>query len=172
MAPSSIVANVNSCDPPFCWYQSYACELLARKMRGSSQATPSYPVKKMRLKKQVGLLAFALVLCCLDPIRGNLLTTALAATAPDLAHLPPASNEPIDFNRQILPLFQSKCVKCHGPEKQRSGFRIDNREAALNTGDGHAPNIKPGHSADSPLIQFVAGLVPDMRMPAKTATIE
>ena len=121
----------------------------------------------MRLKKQVGLLAFALALCCLDPIRGNLLTTALAATAPDLAHLPPASNEPIDFNRQILPLFQSKCVKCHGPEKQRSGFRIDNREAALNTGDGHAPNIKPGHSADSPLIQFVAGLVPDMRMPEK-----
>ena len=78
---------------------------------------------------------------------------ALAGTGPavDLAKLPPAASGPVDFVRDIRPIFEKSCQSCHGAEKQKSG----------------APAIKPGHSADSPLVQFVAGLVPDMTMPAK-----
>lgn len=89
-----------------------------------------------------------------------------AATV-DISRLPPAATRPVEFTRDIQPLLEAKCHQCHGPEKQRSGFRLDSREAALKSGDAHAPNIKPGHSADSPLIHFVAGLVPDIRMPEK-----
>ncbi|HKX62981.1 MAG TPA: DUF1549 domain-containing protein, partial [Verrucomicrobiae bacterium] len=85
----------------------------------------------------------------------------------DLTRLPEPAAHPVDFERDIRPVLETKCVRCHGPEKQRSGFRLDSREAALASGDGHAPNIKPGDSARSPLIHFVAGLVPDMRMPEK-----
>ncbi len=94
------------------------------------------------------------------------LIAASAATA-DLTQLPPAAARTVDFQRDVRPLLEERCFKCHGPEKQRSGFRLDSRDAALKSGDAHAPNIKPGHSAESPLIQFVAGLVADMRMPEK-----
>src|SRR6185295_15615323 len=39
--------------------------------------------------------------------------------------------------------------------------------AALKDGDNYAPNIRPGHSAESPMIHFVAGLDPDVKMPSK-----
>src|SRR5689334_6292411 len=93
------------------------------------------------------------------------LRLASAANAP--AVLPPALARTIDFQREVRPLLEAKCFQCHGPEKQRSGFRLDSREAALKTGDAHAPNIRPGNSAESPLIQLVAGTFPDLKMPEK-----
>lgn len=35
----------------------------------------------------------------------------------------------IDFAKDILPIFDQSCVKCHGPEKQKGKFRLDNKEA-------------------------------------------
>ncbi len=93
--------------------------------------------------------------------------TNQAAAAVDLTKLPPAATRPVDFAKDIKPLFQKSCYSCHGPDKQRSGFRLDDREAALKGGENHAPAIQPKNSADSPLIHFVAGLVPDMQMPKK-----
>ena len=58
-------------------------------------------------------------------------------------------------------------MKCHGAEKQKGGFRLDVKDLALKGGDNYAPNIRPGKSAESPLIHFVAGLDPDMKMPGK-----
>ena len=75
--------------------------------------------------------------------------------------------EPIDFVRDVQPIFNAKCLKCHGPLRQESEYRIDVRDIALSGGANYAPNILPGKSADSPLFQFVAGQVEDMLMPAK-----
>ena len=49
--------------------------------------------------------------------------------------------------------------------KQRGGFRLDTKSAALKGGETFAPDIRPGHSADSPLIRLVAGLEEGMQMP-------
>ncbi len=100
----------------------------------------------------------------------SVLTTGLlAAEVPafDAGKLPPAATRPVDFARDIQPIFSAHCFKCHGADKQQSGFRLDVREAALTGGDAHAPNIKPGKSAESPLVHFVTGVVPDMKMPQK-----
>ncbi len=83
------------------------------------------------------------------------------------SQLPPPARRPVDFTRDVQPLFTKYCIKCHGPEKQKGGYRVDVRESALKGGDDHAPNIVPGKSAESPLIQFVGGLDEDMRMPQK-----
>lgn len=91
----------------------------------------------------------------------------LSAASLDLSKLPPAASGPVDFVRDIEPIFSRACAGCHGAEKQKGGYRLDSRSAALNGGDEHAPNIIPGKSADSPLIHFVAGLVDDLVMPAK-----
>lgn len=76
-----------------------------------------------------------------------------------------SSSEKVDFSTEILPIFSSRCFSCHGPDEQASDFRLDVGEIALTGGDGHAPNIIPGNSAESNLIQFVSGKVQGMEMP-------
>ena len=87
-----------------------------------------------------------------------------AADDVDVSKLPPPAATNIDFARDIRPILEDNCLRCHGPEKPKSGFRLDNREAALKGGDGGV-DILPGNSAKSPLIHYVAYLVPDMEMP-------
>lgn len=91
----------------------------------------------------------------------------LAAAVVDVSKIPPAATGVVDFARDIQPIFAASCLKCHGPEKQKGGFRVDAKTVALKGGDNYAPSIRPGKSAESPLIHFVAGLVEDMAMPQK-----
>jgi len=90
-----------------------------------------------------------------------------AGASLDLGKLPPPADRPVEFVRDIQPIFAAHCVSCHGIDKQRGGLRLENREAALKGGENHSPAIKPNNSAESPLIHFVAGLVPDLQMPRK-----
>ena len=34
--------------------------------------------------------------------------------------------ESIDFHRDVLPILESHCVRCHGPEVQEANVRLDN----------------------------------------------
>ena len=90
------------------------------------------------------------------------------------AKLPLPAQREIDFTRDVQPLFQKHCIECHGAEKQDGGYRLDNKRIAFEGGDSHAPNIVHGKSAESPLIQFVAGMDEEMRMPSegKPLTVE
>lgn len=81
--------------------------------------------------------------------------------------LPAAAAHAVDFDREIRPLLEARCISCHGPERQKGGFRLDDPRAAKAGGDTRAPDIHPGDSAGSPLIQLVAGQVPDLVMPQK-----
>lgn len=93
-----------------------------------------------------------------------LAATGQAAGPVDPAQLPPAAAGPADFTRDIQPIFETACLRCHGPERPKSGFRLDNRADALKGGElGRA--IIPGDSAGSPLIHYVAQLVPEFEMP-------
>ncbi len=78
-----------------------------------------------------------------------------------------SGTEVVDFEKEIRPIFREHCVGCHGPEKQKSGLRLDRRREALRGGDNLGPDIVPGKSAESPLIRLVSGLDPDRRMPAR-----
>ena len=84
----------------------------------------------------------------------------------DGTELPPAAGRAVDFVKEVQPIFESNCAKCHGAEKQKGGYRLDEKQTALKGGE-NAPNIMPGKSAESPLIKFVAGLDPDLTMPPK-----
>lgn len=89
-----------------------------------------------------------------------------------LASLPARATDPtlIDFERDIRPIFSTACVSCHGSTKQRGGLRLDD-PAALMTGGNSGPVIVPGKSSDSRLMQLVAGLDPDQKMPPKGAPL-
>jgi len=88
----------------------------------------------------------------------------LLAAEVDESRLPPPASALIDFTRDIKPIFDTACIRCHGPERPKSRFRLDNREAALKGGE-NGVDILPGNSAKSPLIHYVARLVVDMEMP-------
>ncbi len=36
-----------------------------------------------------------------------------------------ASAAPVDFVREVRPIFQKHCYECHGEKKQKSGLRLD-----------------------------------------------
>ena len=78
--------------------------------------------------------------------------------------LPPASSGSVDFSRDIKPLFDSRCQVCHGSAMQQSGLRLDSRQAAMQGGYS-GPVILPHNSADSRLVQMVAGTVAGVVMP-------
>ena len=87
-----------------------------------------------------------------------------AAAKVDVAKLPPPAARAIDFARDVQPLFERSCLRCHGAEKPKSNFRLDAREPALHGGKVGV-DILPGDSANSPLVHYIAGLVADMEMP-------
>ncbi|MFO0880841.1 MAG: PSD1 and planctomycete cytochrome C domain-containing protein [Gemmataceae bacterium] len=78
--------------------------------------------------------------------------------------LPPPLARQVDYDRDIRPIFARACFSCHGPDKQRAGLRLDHA-AGLAQGGNSGPSIKPRDSAASLLVQLVAGLEPDRRMP-------
>jgi len=80
---------------------------------------------------------------------------------------PANSPAAVDFVREVRPILEAKCQKCHGPEKQKGGYRLDASRVALHGGESHAPNIVPGRPDRSPLLRFISGAEPAMRMPPK-----
>src|SRR5688500_19025774 len=94
------------------------------------------------------------------------LADAPAPAAVDPGKLPPPAARPVDFVKDVQPIFAANCYACHGPDKQKSGYRLDAKSVALAGGDiGHA--IIPGDGANSRLIHDVSGLDPKIKMPAK-----
>jgi mono/diheme cytochrome c family protein len=90
----------------------------------------------------------------------------VAQAAPSKA-LPPPASQKIDFAKDIKPIFTENCLGCHGPKRQESQVRWDNKELAFQGGE-RGVDIVPGHSAESRLVQFVGGLDPDLTMPPKS----
>jgi hypothetical protein len=109
------------------------------------------------------------------PVVGILATACLAVgigaagvgqVPPAAGPLPPAAKA-YDFDKDIRPILESTCVRCHGEKRQKSGFRLDTRAGLLQGGEENEKVFIPGHSATSPLIQLVSGMVKDLRMPPK-----
>ncbi len=79
----------------------------------------------------------------------------------------PAAAAPVDFVRDVRPIFDRHCTECHGEKKQKSGLRLDVKAAAFKGGDGEGPSLVAGQAKESPLIRFVTSADPEQRMPPK-----
>ncbi len=109
----------------------------------------------MRFESRIFCLALS---ACLGSV-------AFCCGAADVSLPEPFAGE-IDFGRDIAPILESKCVKCHGKGKKKGGFNLDSRERILQAADS-GPAIQLGNSAESYLVQLVAGVDPDNVMPQK-----
>lgn len=113
-----------------------------------------------------------------SPVPGalSLLFVALAAASAALspaqiAKLPAPSAGKVDFAREVKPIFDTACVKCHGKGKDNGGFSLETRDSFMKGGDGGAPVLN-GNSAASLLIHLVSGLDPDSVMPKKGSKLK
>ncbi|HEX2522620.1 MAG TPA: DUF1549 domain-containing protein, partial [Terriglobia bacterium] len=84
----------------------------------------------------------------------------------DVSKLPATVTRPVSFVKDIQPILEQSCLKCHNAEVSMSGLRLDNRELALRGGD-LGVDIVPGGSERSRLIHFAARLVSELEMPPK-----
>lgn len=78
-----------------------------------------------------------------------------------------SSSEPIDFNTQVKPILNRKCISCHGGVKQQGGFSVLFREEALAKTKSGKPAIIPGNPDDSEFIKRLKSNDPELRMPYK-----
>ena len=78
--------------------------------------------------------------------------------------LPPPAQKSTDFLKDIQPILAQHCVSCHGPQKQKSGLRLDHGDFILKGGNS-GPTLKAGNSAESLIVLLVAGHEPERAMP-------
>lgn len=67
-----------------------------------------------------------------------------------------ADEPPVDYLRDIKPVFIRHCASCHGGLKQNAGLRLDTGQAILKGGESGA-GILPGDTVGSLLLQVLRG---------------
>ncbi len=85
---------------------------------------------------------------------------------------PPAEQRPMDkgtvsFVRDIAPLLQRNCVRCHGGNRPRSGFSVETYNSLLRGGD-RGDDVVPGKPEESLLVLLLQGKE-EPRMPPNRA---
>lgn len=85
----------------------------------------------------------------------------------DLSKLPrPAEKKDVVFAKDIQPLLDASCVRCHGQDRPKGGLRLTSMEGVLNGGkDGKV--VAPGDSTKSLLVIAAAQIDEDTAMPPK-----
>ena len=72
----------------------------------------------------------------------------------------------LDFDSEIRPLLQERCIECHGEKKNKADLRLDAKVHAFKGGES-GPAIVAGKAAESPLYQRLISTDKDERMPPK-----
>ena len=70
-----------------------------------------------------------------------------------------------DFKRDVLPILETKCLRCHGVKKRDGKLDMRSLDSML-TGGESGPAFKPGNAEKSLLIE----LIHFNEMPPKTET--
>lgn len=60
-----------------------------------------------------------------------------------------------NYLEKVQPLLKARCSKCHGPEKQKGGYRLDLPELAFKAGESGKVPIKPGDPLGSHLMHLI-----------------
>lgn len=90
--------------------------------------------------------------------------TAISATeAPTATEVSTTDNTSagVSFANDIKPIFDARCIKCHGVERIKEGLDMQTYENIM-AGSRNGPVIEPGNADNSYLVQqIVDGEMPD-----------
>lgn len=65
------------------------------------------------------------------------------------------TGESYDYDADIAPILEQYCVKCHGPEKQKSKFRLDSYDRLMRGGSSEEAPIIPFQPMQSPMLEYL-----------------
>jgi hypothetical protein len=121
--------------------------------------------KSPRPVRAAAVLALALLLAAATSCSRQSHASLPPGTMPE-----PATNGNVTYAADIKPIFDTMCIECHGPRKQKSGLRLDSREAAIH-GNDDGPVFEVGKSLESILVTNIArvGKEDDWMPPADKA---
>jgi len=85
----------------------------------------------------------------------------------DLSKLPPAAKTAgLTYAKDIQPMLEKSCTRCHGQDRPKANLRLDSLEGALKGGkDGKV--IQPGNGQKSWIVVAAAQVNDDVAMPPK-----
>lgn len=73
---------------------------------------------------------------------------------------------PVDFEKEILPIFRNSCLACHNTTKAKGGLNLETPQLILKGGDT-GPSAVPGKSGESLLLKASLQTDPELIMPPK-----
>src|SRR5262249_38206656 len=73
-----------------------------------------------------------------------------------------AAQAKVDFARDIRPIFQARCDRCHGARSAMAQLRLDDRQSAMKV---IRSGNRPGDGKNSRLLQRLLGEGGEARMP-------
>jgi uncharacterized membrane protein len=82
-------------------------------------------------------------------------TSAPTATEPAAATQPAAEGATVSFANDVMPIFESRCIGCHGGERTQEGLDLKTH-GSLMAGSENGSVVTPGNAADSKLVELVA----------------
>lgn len=100
------------------------------------------------------------------PIK-RILVVLLLALVGGLVWYFSSSSETVDFNTQVKPIFNKKCIACHGGVKAKSDFSLLFREDAMKPAKSGKYPVVPGKPGESEMIKRITNNDPEERMPYK-----
>ncbi|MCA9007207.1 MAG: DUF1549 domain-containing protein, partial [Planctomycetaceae bacterium] len=66
-----------------------------------------------------------------------------------------------DFQKQVAPILQQHCIRCHNDSTKDGGLSLETKQAALKGGQ-NGKILTPGVAAESMLLDYVTGPEPEM----------
>ena len=133
--------------------------LASQPSRPSSQGTAD----RTAAPRNLTLTRVMASLVCSLRLMTFLSSVAIPARALTLADDP---DPKVDFATEVRPLLMTRCVSCHGPDKQEGGLRLDSADAARQGGDT-GPAVVPGDLDASLLVKAIRFDDPNFQMPPK-----
>ena len=65
------------------------------------------------------------------------------------------STQAVDFKKDIAPVLEERCVKCHGAKKQKGEYRLSNAKDIVKAGESEEKPIVAGKPDASYLVKLI-----------------
>src|SRR5436190_648844 len=99
--------------------------------------------------------------------RRSLVLAILLIAVAAVIYLSFTRSSKIDFKSQVKPIFNNKCITCHGGVRAKADFSLLFREDAMKPAKSGKYPIVPGKPDESEMIKRITNHDPDERMPYK-----
>lgn len=127
----------------------------------TQSAATAKPIVERNVRRRLPARSWIALLCVGSAIwmAAPFSNLALAAESADIP--------PVSFVRDIAPILVQKCIQCHGEERPKGGYRLDQFKLLMQPGDSEMQPITPGSPDRSELYLRLTTSNEDDRMPQK-----